>query len=362
MCHLINNVITWLSMTPTMHAGHTSASYFCNRTFDLAAFGRRITGSTLSALTSRLTSKLVTEALWYSGLITPAIAESRRRIPFLYLPFGPAERRAVLSLLNRACGGDIHGRLRAELIRELGEIWCSAEARVNFEGAMATPALGAGRLLSVVYRHITGKDLLVEFFSAAGPVEWAAALGATVFPVEVDGYSEQAATELCASAYSGIRDQSIPTSLGDVETVVDGLISLDNDAPILEVERAFGVTEVGRLGIIVERIKSNSVDSETLRNAIADFNNNVQRYEERADRLSRWDLITLGGAITVATLPTIPAVNFIPIGAWLLRYLLIGADPSRDPGGRVIDWIRGVSAWTTGDVVLVSRLRRKLSS
>jgi hypothetical protein len=310
---------------------------------------------------SRLAEAAPQSLLFSRRLAAATIAESRRRIPFIYLPFGSEDRHALLSLLNQVASDERLGNLAATLVQVLGEIWCSAEARVNIQGAMATPALGVGRVLSAIYKYVTGRDLLLEFFSAAGPVEWAAALGATVFPVEVDGYSEQASTELCASAYSGIRNQPIPTSLGDVETVVGGLMALDNDAPILDVVRAFGNTDVDRLGEVVRRIASNSLEPESLRAAIMSFNNNVRQYEERVDRTTRWDLLALGGAVAYAAFSSVPAIRFIPMGAWLLQYLLSGADPSRDPGGRAIDWIRGMNAWTTGDVVLVSRLRNKLN-
>ena len=300
--------------------------------------------------------------LFSRRLAAATIAEARRRIPLLYPPLGIAERSYLLRSVSSVKNSPALGNLARGVIPELARIWASAEEAVHRRGAMATPALGVGPLLASLFQHATGRDLFIELFSASGPVEWGAVLGATVFPVETGGYSEQAASELCASVYSGVRDEPVPTSLGNVETIVQGILSLDNDAPILEMEQAFSHSDPDCVGDLAQRIATNSVNAEFLEAAIRQFNDRVKAYDNRTECLRRWDICGLAGAVAAAgaAFTGHPAAGIVALGAWLGKYLLINADPSRDPGGRVLDWLRGINAWTTGDIVLVSRLRERL--
>jgi hypothetical protein len=145
-------------------------------------------------------------------LAAATIADCRRRIPLLYPPFGIAERRLLLeglATLTAATAG-----IAKPIVTELGRIWSSVEDNVEFRGAMATGFNGVGALSSAVLKHLTGNNQFLELCTAASSVEWAAALNATVFPVDVEGYSQQAATELCASLYSGVStERALSSSL-----------------------------------------------------------------------------------------------------------------------------------------------------
>lgn len=300
-------------------------------------------------------------SLLFSRRLTSAtIVDSRRRMPLLYPPFGTLERAEFLRTLQRAESDPIIKNVANALSGELARIWTTAESFVHYRGAMATGALGAGAIIAAIHKQLTGRDVFLELFSSSSSVEWAGVLGATVFPVEVDGYSEQIACEICASAYSGIKKEKIPTSFGEVETIVQGLLTLDNDAPILEMEEVFSNSDVDRIGQIVQKIAENKLTPEFLNAEIEKINKQVKAYERESDRLKRWNLVGLGSSIAGAASGNPPIGISISFVGWLFQYLLIDADPSRDPGGQFIDWIRGVNTWTTGDIVLVSRLRAKL--
>jgi hypothetical protein len=243
---------------------------------------------------------------------------------------------------------------------ELARIWSNSEFLVHYRGAIATGVLGAGAIISAIHKQLTGRDVFLELVYASSSVEWAGVLGATVFPVETENYSEQLACEICASAYSGVPKEKIPTAFGSVETIVQGLLSLDNDAPILEVAEVFSNTDIDRIGQIVQKIAENSLTEDSLSFAIHEINEKVKTYERHSDRLNRLNLTGLSAAIAGITLLSNPtAVTYIPVTQWIIEYLLKNADPRKDFGGGFIDWVRGLNAWTTGDIVLVSRLRKK---
>lgn len=300
--------------------------------------------------------------LFSRRLASITIIDSRRRMPLLYPPFGTLERAEFLRTLERAKLDPIIKNVADALGGELAQIWTNAESSVHYRGAMATGTLEAGPIIAAIYKQLTGRDVFLELCSASSSVEWAGALGATVFPVEVDGgYSEQVACELCASAYSGIKKEKIPTSFGEVETIVQGLLTLDNDAPILEVAEVFSNRDVDRIGQIVQKIAENSLTEDALSCEIQKINEKVEAYERHSDRLNRLNLTGLSAALAGITLLSNPtATAYIPLTQWIVEYLLKNADPRKDFGGYFIDWIRGLNTWTTGDIVLVSRLRAKL--
>ncbi len=235
---------------------------------------------------------------------------------------------------------------------------------MQFRGAMATPFNGVTALAAAVLKEITGQDRLLELGVAASSVEWAAALSATIFPVEPKNYSAQTATEFCASLYSGVNREAAARSPGDVETVVEGLLALDNDAPILKVEEAFSGNDVDRLNKVVYRLSGADVTPDGLRKAIAEINDRVKAYDSRSERQMRVNLVALLGALGTAASLVLnpPEVKLLPLGAWLVNYLFRDAEPESAVGKTLVDWARGLNAWTTGDVVLVSRVRRNLDS
>lgn len=289
-------------------------------------------------------------------LAAATVVDARRRAPILYPSLEIDQRRRLLEMMYLTSTS----ALTRALCRELGQIWISSEYQLHSRGAMATPSLGFAPILAAIFKEATGKETFIELYSAGGSVEWASAIRATLFPIQTETFSEQAACELYASLYSGIQDDPTPVTYGGTETVVGDLLSLDDDAPIMEVEEAFSTADLDRLGEVIRKIGDSSLNSTTLRAAIDEMNERVHAFEKRSEYLERLDLLTLVGAVSAAAFGDQTAVRLLPIGAWVAQYILLKADPSLDPGGRLLDWARGINAWTTGDIVLVSRLKKKL--
>ncbi|MCU0692709.1 MAG: hypothetical protein MUF54_15015 [Polyangiaceae bacterium] len=139
--------------------------------------------------------------------------------------------------------------------------WSWGHAAVQVEGAQATVTSGSvGSLLAAMLEAVTGKNLCIELSAAAGDVQWAGTLGATVFPAHGQHYSAQVATELCAGLYAGVQDVPLPTNFGDVETVLEGVLGTDNDAPVEQVASAFDGDDIDqwhgrRSGMFAEALR-----------------------------------------------------------------------------------------------------------
>lgn len=301
--------------------------------------------------------------LFSRRLALASIAETRKRVPLLYPKFGTKERRVILDLL-----GDIAKRTSNDLMfqvqSQLGKMWSGMERNIFSRGAMGTLSHGVGPILGELCKAVSGKDVRLEIGAAAMSVEWAATLGATYFPVSTEEYSEYGAAAMCATLYSGVNTAVSVNPVGNIEVLMNGLLTLDNDAPVLEVEKTFTHSDIDRLSKLVSKYAGTADAEEKIIEVVDSLNNDIQSYESHTERLNRYDIFGLGGVlgigITGMAVGT-PASGFVAsLGFWLANYILKTADPSRDPGGIVLDWLRAKNAWTTNDVVLLSRLRSKI--
>lgn len=296
-------------------------------------------------------------ALLFSRTLAAATAaETRRRIPLLFPPIGVEERYQFLSALHDAASQAPNPALAKAISNGLRDVWDSCDSMIARRGAHGVSSVGAARVISAAIEALSGRNLALELGHAAGYVEWAAALGATAFPVQVEGYSEQRHAELCASIYSGVENKDVPVNFGAVDVVLTSILGIANDAPVTDIVSAFTGADVDRLRGVVTGIAETNLDPDFLAQAVAEFNDRVRRYEKHTKNQSSHDVVALAGAV-VPLATHHPAAAFASFGAWVLNQLFKNL-----PGGRATDWIRGVNAWSRPDVVLVSRLRRELKS
>jgi hypothetical protein len=284
------------------------------------------------------------------------IQERRRRIPLLHAPLSATDRHRILAALAAVADPQYRSLPRA-LAGEFGRVWSSSEESLTFRGAMSVPGNGIGQIVATMVESLTGRELRLEMLSAAMGVEWASALGSTIIPHDSEPYSEQALTEILAGAYSGVENRAVPTRLGDVEIAVLGILSIDNDAPVLDLAQAFSGDDVDRMRKLAFSVNNH----ESVSAAVEIFNRKVSHYERDVNRLARLDLLTLVGA--AAALPMAagyPVAGWIPLGAWITKYLLQNADVTLDAGGQIAERLRAINSFTSRDVVMVSRLRKSI--
>lgn len=203
------------------------------------------------------------------------------------------------------------------------------------------------------------RDLLVEMTVAGASVQWGAALGATVVPQQIGGYCEDQAIEFCAAIYSGFAPDAGSLPSTDIVPVVEDLFCIDNDAPILEVSKLFSGVDLSRIRNVVKGMIAMNQDPEHLADAVRSFNGRVARYERNATRLSKMSIAGGVGAIAASYgVSNSPAVSCT---LWGLALLFSDTRPS-GVLGRMLDVIRGLNAFTSPNVVLVSRISRSVQS
>lgn len=291
-------------------------------------------------------------------LATLSVMESRRRLPFLHPGVSIRERGEFLSGLGALQGEEQIRSLAWGLAKALSSVWANAEQGFHRRGAMASYGWGAGAVMAAVVSAIRGRDYWFELNSAAAPVEWAAALRATLFPGELERYSSHGASELCASLYSGVPTQV--DRAGDVELALQGLLSVNNDAPLGDVVEAFRGADVDRLRRLIANITDAS--PEEIAEGVRAFNESVRRFERRTERLKELDVAALAGVLGTALAPA-EARLYVGLGAWTLKALVQGRFTlGHGNTAELLDKLRAVNSWTRADVVMVSRLRRALRS
>lgn len=167
-------------------------------------------------------------------------------------------------------------------------------------------------------------------------------------------FDEGPFAEFCGSIMTGVKQESIIAPVCDMSTLIEGLLCLDNDAPIIEVAEVFDGSDMLSLQKLIQE---NSVSNVDLSEYVKSLNGKVKRFERNQNKVRQLDLVGLaGGFATIAS--TSGIASYVPIGAWVLQKIFMQSDSFVH--GPVLDWIRAKAYMTTEDVVLVSRLRKKM--
>ncbi|EYF05738.1 hypothetical protein [Chondromyces apiculatus] len=298
-------------------------------------------------------------------LLAGVIADSRCRIPLVYPPLSPRDRYLTLNALARAAHSTSDEGVKSLMLRmtqELGNSWSSVDASLHYGGAMGSASCGIGWLTAAAYEHVSGKDLRIEMSTAGMKVEWAAALGAHLFPIVGEGYDETAACDLVAGLYGPAASGSVvpPAAL----STIDDILALDSRVPVVAFAKEFSTTNVNRLRELVLRLTRENIDPEFLSAAIEKFNADVRHYERRPDLLKTVNIVGhLSAAVTATQLVDPGVMRFLPILwtalAFLLARLIDEVPDKNGAAGAVIDYLNGVLASKpNSEVVLVARAKK----
>lgn len=326
----------------------------------LAVMGRVgfvLPGNTLTypvGLLAKIIEATPRSVIFSKRLAAASIAESRRRNPLLFPALNNEERRSLMDVL----GGFPEGEsldLSNVFIDHFAETWPSLEFNFNKLGAMAMMQNGLSKIAIGIAKKFHGVDLGFQMQMCMASVEWAAALGATYSPSKSSDFNEQPYAEFAGSMLTGVRSEKIISPVSDMDVLVEGLLCLDNDAPVLEVAEVFTGSDISSLQKLLQSNKEESID---LVGYVNSLNAKVRKFERDQKKVQSRDCIGLLSAL-VGALPTGGIVTFIPVTIWVLQRLFLQSD-SFAPGP-ITDWLRAKNSWTSSDVVLLSRLRKNMS-
>ncbi|MFN8577143.1 MAG: hypothetical protein U0354_09830 [Candidatus Sericytochromatia bacterium] len=314
-------------------------------------------------------------------LASATIIDSKERFPLIYPPFGIKERREFFSSLIKSSYEvkDQNSRkVLDEFFKGIGQSWQNSEELINLRGAVVTPALGLGAIISSLIKTTTNIDMFLEFITASSGIDWGAPFNATVVPVSSPNNSIEELTEMIAYTYSGIRNESMQVFLNGHNKILEGILTINSDVDIIELSKEFKSSDISRLQKIILNLSQNKNENDNLQDAIDKFNNEVKRYEKNAKRLAQYDIKgnirgvgTLGsfvggsGGGLASLLLSNPyfallGIASIPLLTWLFNYISI--ERSRNNSLAIfLDYIdANLNKKVNPDAVLVSRLKKRL--
>jgi hypothetical protein len=320
------------------------------------------------SLLEKLSSTAPHALLFSRRLALATAADCRQRVPLLYPDLAMKDRAELLRGLLKGLGKveDTKQRVLLEaLIRDIGRIWNDAAELLNRRGAMANAALGIALPMTKMFDAAGLPSRQIELMSAAMAVEWAAAIGATIQPIETPTYSERSYTEVLANLYTGLKYNDVPRMEPTSNVHVKDLLAIGREVPVIDFAKSFTGSDIDRLRGCIRGISQHHYQAEEAQAIIVAFNKEVERYAGNKSRIERWDIaglvLTVGG--TVEAKPVAAVTTAVSLGLWIFSRIkkLIDAGTIKEP--IIVDWADKVTATlyrTNPDSVLVHRIRKRL--
>lgn len=228
-----------------------------------------------------------------------------RANPLLFSPLDVPTRRAILQCLGRLskASSGLQAIMLEARANALGKSWADAPERIHRLGARGVSRIGIAGMLAEVRTRLGGSDAWIEFDAAAELVEWGMISSSAVAAGQVrdtGGYDHGAYVEVVANAYGG-RLGTGPQLDSTLPIIVDELLAVNSEVPVLEVAQAFSPDDIDRFRGLVSHFAA--LDAETRAAQVAEFNERVLDFEAKRERLAGWRLsgsqVQLGaGAVT----------------------------------------------------------------
>ena len=293
-------------------------------------------------------------------LAAATIAEIRQRNPFLFPTLGMEDRVKLLNLLS-AIDAPYPYFPKDQFVEHIAHTWLDMEADIQLYGARDVVRMGLAPLIASILDNGINVNLLPEFLGYGMGLEWSMALNATYFPLDHVRGAIAPFAEVCAAGYSvnvASNENLVQNRLPDLERILSNVLTISNDANILDITSIFNFSIVEKLHEILANAVANGVDN---KNAVEEFtfnlNKEVRKFERKSERLSQLDTFTfLGAVVTLVN----PSYAWIPIGQWLLSQVLVKADPDKVPEGQLLDWLRSKIFNVPKEAIFISRLRKNL--
>ncbi|MFZ1122740.1 MAG: hypothetical protein WAN81_21145, partial [Candidatus Binataceae bacterium] len=294
------------------------------------------------------------QMLFPRRLAALVVVDSRKRLPLLFAPFTTAERAVIIRALRQAAEAveEPARRILDRAASSLAEIWCKTYEVVNRHGSLGASTVGLGGLMGTIFRENGPASRELEFLHAALVVQWAGALNALAFPTAT---ISSPFVEILATLYSGAPVRAVPEFASNLETLVGGLLTVDEGVPPLELARSLGGGDIDRFRGLVEDVLRVNADAEAIRGVVERFNATVKTYETRSSRFRRLDVFAL-----LLALGALTKQSWIPLSGWFAKRIIQQLQEYRGSNaviGSVIDALDGMATGVHPPVVLVARMQ-----
>ncbi len=272
--------------------------------------------------------------LFSRRLAAISIIEIRKRMPFLFPPFGSEDRLIALKYFNELKEHNPGHAIIDVLPECLSQSWLMQEFHINSRGAMGIAGVGVSPFISRALQKSSGKDLALEFFFASMCTEWAMALNATYFPAYEQ---ERRFAEMCASFYSGIDSLPGVAPEFNLYAIMNDLFMIDNDAPIADIEDICSDSVTNRLLKIIDNPDNHKNIQLRINAEIKAINSEISRFEANKQKLLTMDIAGLIGIVSGMIPQSSEYISYVALPLFLSS-MLVKYDVGKDG---IMDWIRG---------------------
>lgn len=258
--------------------------------------------------------------LFSRRLAIQMLLDIRKRLPWLSPTLPSEQRAALLRAILKAPKSALPGSVQAReaLVRSLAYIWSEVPREFHKLGAMAPLKVGVGSILARMLAASNDLDREIEFRTSDPPVSWAASLGANIFAIEDDGYTNTPYLNTLSAVYSGVRGNGVRQGQQNLNLIVDGLLAVDNDTPILDFATSFKNRDIERFRSMIDELMTTQdrADPAAVIEALEAFNGQVKSYERRSLMLRRLNIVGSGTAVASFMLANAPLLAHVwgPLG------------------------------------------------
>lgn len=305
-------------------------------------------------------------------LASTILLDARERLPFLFPPFGMRDRREALSSLSAFTREEIQLPLTSfpsAMVTALGHIWLTYDDILNSKAGFGVSFhLLTNFFNSMLLTH-TNKDFSLEVINVSNLVAIGGALGADIIPLNNEDYSEEKLAKICADVYSGPNARNFPIFEHRHADIIDGVLAISSDVPIVNLATNFSGPEVKRLRRLISDLANEKYSEAEVATVIRDFNRQVESFRSKKSKLK--ELHISGYVSVVAPLLLPDALNNLPSENLELilhdPYLVWRLERMRErvlenPSAKnVLDWIEAKITGVNPDIVLVARLNETVS-
>lgn len=248
------------------------------------------------SLLNKLTEINPKQLLLPRRLALQNIAEIKGRVPILIPPIDYSGKRLMLESVAQALKtlkNDVGRDILKLIINELSRIWLQIEQRVDSEGPMSSSSVGLGFLVGGLYRIISGRDLDIEFTTAATGVEWSCALRTNLIPANSNGFSNEVHSGILLSFYDGIPFR-VPDLQDRTKIVAEGLLAISDHVSVVDFAKVINEGDLLRLRRLVFDGARGDISTEELKERVEELNKEIKSYENKEGIFRKVDLVGLG--------------------------------------------------------------------
>lgn len=211
-----------------------------------------------------------------------------------------------------------------DLANALANQWSFNEFIIDMNGPISTNHIGLSSIAIEMYKR-QGKDFTIELSSASRSFEYAQGLNAHHLPYDSPSYSDIPACNIISGLYNGVHAQNNFLQESKLESLLQGILTIDNDMNILELDDILSENSIRKIPSILH--KFSNLTSEEVESKLYKLRKDLLKIEKKSENLSKLDFagflpMVAGVAMEYSG---VKGGAYVALAGWILKALTIQA-------------------------------------